>query len=111
MCNDCGPNKKQNLKFVHNFLDENANQFFHDYFQPSSTQYQVVDHNMIAGFNNVTCLNRWRSYLKELKLPAVMQKKDFHVTDGLEQIRNTIKRYALQGPTSYRTGEAKIEYL
>lgn len=110
-CADYGLNEEQKLKFVHNLFDGEAKQFFRNYVQPSSTRYQVVAQKMIAELNNITRQNRVRLYLQGLKLPAVIQKENCDVTDSLGKFRTTITRYAPQGPMSYRTEEAKVEYL
>lgn len=110
-CADYCINEKQKLKFVLNLLDVEAKQIFRIYIQPSFIRYQVVTQKLIAEFNNITSQNRVKSYLQGLKLPAMMQKENYGVTDGLGKIRKTIIRFTPQGSMSYRTEKAKVMYL
>lgn len=40
-----------------------------------------------------------------------MEKESFYTSDGLEKLWNIIKRFSFQGTSSYRSGEAEVEYI
>ena len=66
---------------------------------------------MRTEFNSITRQNRVRKYLQGLRLTAVMRERSCSVTEALEELRETITKFAQQGPRNYRSEEDKVDYL
>ena len=66
---------------------------------------------MSSEFNSLTRQTRVRKHLQSIRLNDIMAKKKLSVPEALENIRETITKFAPQGPQAHRTEESKTEYL
>lgn len=108
---DYNLSQSQKFRYVHNLFDGEAKRFFRDQVFPQCDNYPSAAAQMIAEYNNITRQNRVRQYLQGISLTSIMEKESCDTSDGLEKLRNIITRFAPQGPRSYRSEEAKVEYL
>ena len=66
---------------------------------------------MRTGFNSITRQNRVRKYIQGLRLTAITRERSCTVTEALEELRQTITKFAPQGPRNHCSEEDKVEYL
>ena len=110
-CNDYKVSKLQKFKYVHYIFDEEAKHFFNSISFENNATYEDAVQEMTRHFDTNAKQTRVRQYLQSLTLTETMQKNSCDVSEGLEILRNTISKFAPQGPHAHRTDEAKIEYM
>lgn len=98
-------------QFLHNLFDESPLRFLREEVMPNCSTYNAAKLKMIDEYSNITTQNRVRKYLQSLTLSSIISKENIGISEGLDKLRNVIEKFSQQGPLSYRTDEAKIEYL
>lgn len=110
-CIDYSFTPEQKLKYLHNLFEGEAKAFYREHVFTVCHSYPEACNTLLAKFNNISRQIRVRQYLQSLSLNAIVSKESCDVSEGLEKLRNTIVKFAPQGPMSYRSEEAKVEYL
>eukprot|EP00171_Calliarthron_tuberculosum_P023804 IDg23804t1 len=99
------------LNFLHHLFSGEAKRFYREKVVGFATSYAEAIMMMQNEFNSINRQTRVRKHLQSLRLNDIMRTKKLAVTEGLEELRETITKFAPQGPSSHRTDEAKTEYL
>lgn len=92
-------------------FDGEAKRFYRSHVQNRCSSFEDAYLEMQEEFNSLTKQNRIRKYLQTLRLNSVMEKKSCDMPKALEDFRETITKYAPQGPKQHRLEDYKVEYL
>ena len=109
--NDYELNQEQRLKYFHNIFEGEARRFYRLKVSKRVPTFAEACVKMRSEFNSITRQNRVRKYLQGLRLSAIMRERSCSVTEALEELRETITKFAQQGPRNHRSEEDKVEYL
>ena len=66
---------------------------------------------MLQTFNSIIRQNRVRKLPQKLRLSQILKTKNWSVSEGLQELRETITRYTPQGPKTHRSDPDKTECL
>ena len=94
-------------RYLHSLFECEAKRFYRTHGQNQCISYESSKSKMESEFNSITRQRRVRQYLQSLRLNKIREKESCEVTEGLEKLRDTITKFARQGPKSHRTDEAK----
>lgn len=110
-CNDYELSAPQRYSYLHHLFTGEAKRFYREKVYGIASNYREAILVMQNEFNSITRQTRVRKHLQSLRLNELMSKKKVSVSEALEELRETITKFAPQAPTSHRTDEAKTEYL
>lgn len=110
-CMDYKLSEPQVLQYLHNLFDGESKRFYREKVAPSANNYGQAKNFLVRNYSSPSRQNRIRQFLQGLTLKGIIEKESCDTSEALERLRETITKYAPQGPGSFRTEEAKVEYL
>ena len=108
---DYNLNEDQKLRYFHNIFDGEAKRFYCTSIAGTQASFDAAVQRMLQEFNSITRQNRVRKLLQNLRLSHFLKTKNGSVSEGLEELRETITGYTPQGPKTRRSDPDKTEYL
>lgn len=100
----------QRLKNLHNISESHEKSFYGTIRDSGKTHAQAFA-KMTSEYFSIACQNRVRHHLQGIRLNYIMEINSCGKSEGLTKVRSTIKKFLPQGPKSYRSQHAKVEYL
>lgn len=91
-------NHDQNLRFFQNLFDGQAKQFYGKYVQSVCDSYDEACARVRNEYISIHRQNKVRKYLQSLSVAPIMRKKACTVSEALEELREVIAKYEIQGP-------------
>lgn len=99
------------MRYVHNLFEGDGKHHYREEIKNIFESHEDAKRLLIAKLTNINKQNPIPQYLQSLEIKNIMEKEACNTSEALEKIRDTITKYATEGPFSYQSQEVKIEYL